>query len=182
MPDSREREAPDDGRVAAWDAAVRVLHWSLAALVLFDLFDDDGGGLHRGVGYGAAAMVLARWLWGAFAGGSAGFGSLTPSLTKTLAYLRGGARRTPGHDPLGLWMVWLLWLLVLLLGVTGWMSRLDAFWGDAGIRDIHSTLAQALQIAVAVHVAGIAIMGWRWRENLVASMVHGSKRRLDRSD
>ena len=27
-------------------------------------------------------------------------------------------------------MVWLLWIVVLLLGVTGWMSRLDAFWGD----------------------------------------------------
>ena len=64
-------------------------------------------------------------------------------------------------------MVWLLWILVLLLGITGWISRLDAFWGDDGIRDVHAALAQALQIAVAVHFTGVAIMAWRWRENLV---------------
>ncbi len=182
MPGSPAREAPRDGRVTAWDAAVRFLHWSLAALVLFDLFYDDGGWLHRLAGYTAAGVVVARWLWGAFAGGSAGLAALKPSLIATLAYLRGGARRTPGHDPLGLWMVWLLWLLVLLLGITGWMSRLDAFWGDDGIREVHSALAQALLIAVAVHLAGVAIMGWRWRENLVASMIHGRKRSVDRPD
>jgi cytochrome b len=182
MPGSHAREAPPDGRVTAWDAAVRVLHWLLAALVVFDLFHDDGGWLHRVVGYGAAGVVAARLLWGAFAGGSAGLAALRPSLAGTVAYLRGGAQRTSGHDPLGLWMVWLLWLLVLLLGVTGWISRLDAFWGDDGIRDIHSALAQALLIAVAVHLAGVALMGWRWRENLVAAMLTGRKRPLDRPD
>ena len=47
-------------------------------------------------------------------------------------------RAPPGHDPLGVWMIWLLWSLVLLLGVTGWMSRLDAFWGDDGIHEVHA--------------------------------------------
>lgn len=182
MPDSPEREAGPDGRVTAWDAAVRVLHWALAALVLFDLYHDDGGWLHRGIGYGAAGVVVARFAWATFGAAGAGWRTLRPSLKDTVAYLRGGAPRTLGHDPLGLWMVWLLWLLVLALGVTGWVSRLDAFWGDDGIRDLHSRLADALLIAVAVHLGGVAVMGWRWRDNLVAAMVTGRKRALERVD
>jgi cytochrome b len=182
MPGSQLRETGADGRVKAWDVAVRLLHWSLAALVLFDFYQDDGGWPHRVVGYGAAAVVVARLLWAMFAGGASGLAALKPSLKGTLAYLRGGTPRTPGHDPLGLWMVWLLWALVLLLGITGWISRLDAFWGDDLIRAIHEWLAQALLVAVAVHLSGVAAMSWRWRENLVAAMLSGKKRPLDRPE
>jgi cytochrome b len=182
MPDSPVRETGPDGRVAAWDAAVRLLHWSLAALVLLDFYLDDGGWLHRAIGYAAVVVVGARWLWAVVAGGSAGFASLKPSLRGTLSYLRRATPRTPGHDPLGVWMVWLLWSLVLLLGVTGWMSRLDAFWGDDRIRDVHAWLADALLIAVAVHLTGILAMSWRWRENLVAAMLTGRKRPIDRPE
>jgi cytochrome b len=182
MPDSHSREAGADGRVAVWDAAVRVLHWSLAAGVLFDFYLDDGGWAHRTIGYAAAGVVVARLLWAAFAGGSAGFASLKPSLRATVSYLRLGTPRTRAHDPLGLWMVWLLWSLVLLLGITGWMSRLDAFWGDDGIRAVHAWLAQALLIAVAVHLSGIVAMSWRWRENLVGAMLTGRKRPIDRGE
>jgi len=182
MPESPARETGRDGRVAAWDPAVRVLHWSLAALVLLDLYLDDGGWPHRTIGYAAAGVVGARWLWALIAGGTASFATLRPSLRDTLSYLRRGAPRTPGHDPLGVWMIWLLWSLVLLLGVTGWMSRLDAFWGDDGIRAVHAWFARALLIAVAVHLSGIVAMSLRWRENLVAAMLTGRKRPIDRSE
>lgn len=182
MPGSQLRRTGAGGRVKAWDVAVRLLHWSLAAGVLFDFCLDDGGLLHRVIGYGTAAVVVARLLWALFAGGAAGLAALKPSLKGTLAYLRGGLPRTPGHDPLGLWMIWLLWALVLLLGVTGWISRLDAFWGDDGIRAVHAALAQALLIAVAVHLSGVAAMSWRWRENLVAAMLSGKNRPLDHSE
>ena len=179
MPDSRPREIARDGRVLVWDAVVRLLHWLLAGLVLYDYFiEDDGGWLHRTTGYVAVGVIFARLLWSGRGEGENGFASLRPSATTTLAWWRAGAPRTSGHDPLGVWMVWLLWSLVLLLGVTGWISRLDAFWGDETIHDVHIWLAHALIAAVAVHVAGVAVMGWRWRENLVASMITGKKRQL----
>ena len=182
MSGSPARETGPDGRVPVWDAAVRVLHWSLAALVLFDFYVDDGGWWHRTIGYVAVGVVAARWLWAAWTGGRAGLASLRPSPRRTVSYLRLGAPRARGHDPLGLWMVWLLWSLVLLLGLTGWMSRLDAFWGDDGIRDVHAWLADALLIAVAVHLSGVLAMSWRWRENLVGAMVTGRKRPVERED
>jgi len=182
MPDSPSRETGPDGRVPAWDAAVRLLHWSLAALVLLDFWLDDGGWPHRTIGYAAVGVVVARLLWSAVGSGAARLATLKPSLRDTFSYLRRGTPRTAAHDPLGVWMVWLLWSLVLLLGITGWMSRLDAFWGDDGIRAVHAWLAQALLIAVAVHLSGIVAMSWRWRENLVGAMLTGRKRPIDRRE
>lgn len=106
-----QTEPAFDGRVPVWDAAVRFLHWLLAALVFVDLVLDDGGWLHRMVGYAAAGSVCIRLLWAVLARRREGVAELKPSLAETVAYLRGGAPRALGHDPLGLWMVWLLWCL-----------------------------------------------------------------------
>ena len=169
-----------DGRADVWDVPVRALHWTLALAVAFDFVRDDGDWLHRAVGYAAAATVVMRLLWGAATRGHGRMAMLKPSLWATRMYmralLRGRPPRHPGHDPLGLWMVWLLWLLVLMLGVTGWMSRLDAFWGDDLIHDLHVWLADALLAAVLMHLAGVAAMSWIWRENLPSAMVTGRKR------
>ena len=176
MPAPRIDERAPDGRILVWGAAVRLLHWTLAALVVFDFVDDDGGPTHRAIGYVAAGVVVLRLLRAAFADGAEGLRALTPSIAGTLAYLRNGTPRTLGHDPLGVWMVWLLWTLVLLLGVTGWMTHLDAFWGDDRLHAVHAVLADALLVAALLHVAGVATMSWRWRENLLASMLTGRKR------
>ncbi len=176
MPASRLRGRASDDLVLVWGVAVRLLHWTLAALVVFDFIVDDGGPVHRGVGDVAAAVVVLRLLRAAFARGEEGLRALQPSLVCTLAYLRRGAPRAIGHDPLGVWMVWLLWTLVLLLAVTGWMTRLDAFWGDDRLHAVHAILADALLVAAAFHVAGVAVMSWRWRENLPWSMLTGRKR------
>ena len=163
-----------------WDPVVRLCHWALAALIVFDLVYDDGGRTHRVAGYAASGVVLWRLIWAAIVRPANGIVSLRPSLARTAEYLRllrsGRAPRTPGHNPLGLWMVWLLWLLVLLLGVTGFMSRLDAFWGDDTVHDAHALLANLLMAAVLVHVAGVIAMSLMWRENLPAAMVTGVKR------
>jgi cytochrome b len=119
---------------------VRLSHWAVASVVVFELIRNDGDRLHRIVGYVGAGIVVAR------------------------------------HDPLGLWMVWLLWTLVLLLAFTGWLSRLDAFWGDERVHDIHAWLAYALVGAAIMHVIAVGVMSWAWRENLPAAMVSGRKR------
>jgi cytochrome b len=159
----------------AWDAVVRLSHWTLAALVVFDFVYDDGGYAHRLVGYGAAVVVLLRLGWAALRRHS-----LKPSLAETRRYVRqllaGKPPRSPGHDPLGLWMVWLIWALVLGLGVTGWISRLDAYWGEDWPIDIHAALADALLACVVVHLLGVLAMSRHWRENLAASMLTGRKR------
>ena len=172
-----------NGRVPAWDAAVRLCHWTLAALVLFEWWRDDGDRLHRTLGYVAVGVVLARLAWAALDRRHGGLRALLPSFSSTRGYLsllvRGRPPRSAGHDPLGLWMVWLLWLLVLLLGVTGWMTRLDMFWGDERLQAVHAWLADALLAAACVHVIAVVAMSWLWRENLPAAMVTGRKRPVE---
>src|SRR6185312_13066151 len=57
--DARRGEERDQGlTLLIWDLLVRLLHWTLAGLVLFDFVYDDGGYVHRMVGYGAAVVVL----------------------------------------------------------------------------------------------------------------------------
>jgi cytochrome b len=167
------------GRVPVWDAAVRICHWALAAIVAFELWRDDGDYVHRGAGYVAVGVVLARLAWAAVHRTH----RLRPSLATTRAYVmllrQGQPPRSAGHDPLGLWMVWLLWSLVLLLGLTGWMSRLDMFWGDERVQLVHAWLADALLVAACIHVAAVVLMSWLWRENLPAAMVTGRKRPVE---
>jgi len=164
---------------------VRALHWALALAIVFDFVRDDGDWAHRAVGYSAVGFVLIRLLWSAVTQGLGRMAMLKPSPRATMVYLRalisGRPPRCTGHDPLGLWMVWLLWMLVLLLGITGWMSRLDAFWGDELLHDLHARLADALLLAIALHLAGVAAMIWIWRENLPAAMVTGRKRDVEQS-
>ncbi|MBS0219688.1 MAG: cytochrome b/b6 domain-containing protein [Proteobacteria bacterium] len=159
-----------------WDPVVRLLHWALAGLVFFDLVYDDGGYRHRIVGYAAAVVVLLRLSWATIKRSH----SLKPSIVETRVYLRqliaGKPPRSKGHDPLGLWMVWLLWVLVLLLGITGWMSRLDMFWGDERVEGMHTFLANMLMASVAVHVLAVCAMSLIWKENLPSAMITGRKR------
>lgn len=162
-----------------WAWPVRLCHWTLAGLVIANLIDDDNGYRHRLVGYIAVSVILVRFAWAAACSPN-GLASLRPSLSALIAYLRmlrrGVPPRQAGHNPLGIWMVWLIWMSVLMLGLTGWMSRLDMFWGDDGLHAIHAAIADLLMACVAIHVAAIALMSWLWKENLVLSMLHRRKR------
>lgn len=182
MPTAYSGEPVARHRVLVWDWGVRLIHWALAALVAADLLRNDGDVIHRWLGYVAVALVFVRLAWAVVARSHGSLANLKPSPSASLAYLklvlRGEPPRSLGHNPLGVWMVWLLWILVLLLGLTGWMSRLDAFWGDERVHDVHSMLADLLLVAVILHLAGVAAMSWLWKENLAASMFTGLKRAL----
>jgi cytochrome b len=166
--------------VPVWDALVRITHWSLAALVLWDWFEDSGGPLHRNLGYLAAGLVVLRLAWACVGPGPARLTDWWPTPSRLAAYLRelrrGEVPRRLGHNPLGALMMLALWSLVLALAVTGWMSRLDAFWGDEAIIDLHGWLADALIALAAVHVLAVLAMSRLQGENLVAAMITGRKR------
>lgn len=159
-----------------WDPAIRFLHWGLAILVVVDLVRDDGDYPHRMIGYAAAAVVTMRLMWATFTRRH----NLIPSPDATFRYIALLARGRPSlsrsHDPLGLLMAWFIWILVLLLALTGWMSHLDAFWGDDGIRAIHAFFADLLLAAILIHVTAVIIMSFVWRLNLPAAMITGRKK------
>jgi len=166
-----------------WDRVVRVTHWSVAALVLWDLFEDSGGPLHRNLGYVAAALVVIRLIWGWVGSETARFATWWPRLSilrRYTASLRAGKpMKSAGHNPIGALGMLAMWGLILALAATGWLSRLDAFWGEDWPTDVHATLAYTLAALVVVHVSAAVVMSVLHKDNLILAMLTGKKKRHD---
>nr|WP_233168483.1 cytochrome b/b6 domain-containing protein [Xylophilus sp. ASV27] len=173
----------DDAGVRVWDRPVRLLHWCLAASVAVAWLSTEGFfGWHEPAGYLALAVVAARILWGVLGGrGAARFGSFVRAPAATWRYAlqvwRGTEPRYLGHNPLGGWMVLALLGCVAATSVTGWLYTTDMFWGMAWLDRLHRALAWTVLVLVALHLAGVLFTSLRHRENLVAAMFSGRKRR-----
>ncbi len=172
-------------RVRVWDLLVRTTHWTLAALVIANLLNEGSSPIHRQLGTAALIVVAVRLLWGFVATGYANFATFRPGARAFMAYAATMHKQKPkrylGHNPAAAWMIVLLWGLVILLGISGWMTRIDFFWGDEWLQDVHAAIAYVLLAAVAVHITAALWMSRVHRENLVAAMWHGFKRAPDKS-
>lgn len=175
--------ATGKGSVRVWDLAVRLTHWSVAALVLWDLIEDSGGPLHRAAGYAAAGLVMFRLLWCVIGSEPARLTAWLPTPSRISADIRALIARRPvrhlSHTPLGGLVMLAMWALILALAITGWLSRLDAFWGEDWPKDVHAALARILLALIVVHVTAAIVMSLIHKENLIAAMFTGKKRRRD---
>lgn len=169
------------GAVVVWDPFVRLFHWSLVGGVLLNQFVlEEGEAPHRWVGYAAAALVLARVVWGFVGSRHARFSDFFPTPARVREHacaLRQG--RHPayvGHSPLGALMMLTLMALVLALGVTGWLQGTDAFWGEEWLEELHEGLAQVLIWTAGVHALAAIALGRLERVGLVRAMITGVKR------
>lgn len=159
---------------------MRLLHWSLVLTVAMSwLTSEQIGPAHEYWGYGTAAIVCARLLWGFVGSRYARFTQFLRGIHPTLHYARDVlSRRAPrylGHNPLGGWMVLALLTCLVMLTFTGWLATTDMFWGYAWLVQVHEALGWALLFFVALHVAGVVFTSWQHRENLIAPMLNGSK-------
>lgn len=179
--------ADGPARIRVWDPVVRLFHWTVAGGVVANLtFLEHQRTWHTYVGYVVVAAVAVRLAWGLFARGHARFSSFVPGPRAFAGYARALiARRDPrylGHNPAGAAMAVLLVLLILVLGTTGYMMGADRFWGVGWVEGVHKLAANAILAASLVHVAGAIIESVRHRENLVLSMISGTKRAATGTD
>lgn len=130
-------------------------------------------------GYAAAGLVGARLIWGVIGPPSARFVTFFPTPARIRAYLRTLGQPMLGHNPIGAIMILLLLALVLALGVTGWLLGTDAYWGDENLETLHEALAYGLLGCALIHVAGVLLVSWRTRVNLLKAMLTGYKVRSD---
>jgi cytochrome b len=170
-----------------WDPLVRVFHWCLAGLIAVAWLSADGAKwLHVPVGYGIAALVAFRILWGFIGSRHARFSDFVRGPGTVLRYLRdlilGRERRMLGHNPAGGAMIVTLLLTVSATALTGWLQTTDAFFGSDFMETSHKMLATLILFLVAGHVSGVVFESFRHRENLVSSMVTGRKRPLGPED
>jgi cytochrome b len=171
-------------RVQTWDIWVRLTHWTVAGIVAWNLFGPTDQ-VHRVLGYVAAGLVGFRVVWGFVGTQYARLSAWWPTLPHLIEYLRSLGRGKPvrhlSHNPLGGLMAIALWLLILALAASGWLMRLDAFWGEDWPHDIHTYLSDALEICVCAHIVAAIVMSVWTRDNLILAMLTGYKR-TPRSD
>src|ERR1043165_1248099 len=103
-----------------WDLPVRITHWLLGVGIAGSYSTHKLGvayfRYHLWFGYLVVVLVAFRILWGFVGTRHARFASFLRGPRVTWAYLRGFGRNppvTPGHNPLGAWMV--VFLLAALL-------------------------------------------------------------------
>ena len=167
----------DGGQTRVWDPFVRIVHWSVAVLIVVELFNEAGANpWHRYLGYAAAALIVMRLGWGLGSSGYARLSTMAASAAEAAAYLkRQGSASYAGHNPLGALMAFTLWGLALLVALTGWMQGLDSFWGEEWLQDLHAGLAYALAALAGVHICGALVTSRAQDENLVKAMITGNK-------
>ncbi|HKU71481.1 MAG TPA: cytochrome b/b6 domain-containing protein [Burkholderiales bacterium] len=165
--------------IRSWDPLVRILHWGIAALVVIDLLNDAGANpVHRWLGYAAGALVAARLLWGLVGPSEARLSSIARSASGTAHYLaffksKGDRHLPAGHTPPGACLALLLWSLLIVVVGSGWMTQLDAYWGDDTVQFWHVFAAYVLAGFAVIHVAGIIATSALYRANLVMGMITG---------
>jgi cytochrome b len=182
-------------RVRVWDLPVRLFHWVLVALLLFQVVSGKLGGRliewHLYCGYAVFVLVVFRVLWGFAGSSSARFAGF---LARPAAALRFGMRLVSrraetyaGHNPLGGWMVVALLASLALQVGTGLFSN-DGIATDGPLAalvsievsdrltELHNWNLWVVVILSAVHTAA-ALYHWLvLKEDLIAGMVTGERR------
>jgi len=168
--------------VLFWDLPTRLFHWLLAAgcsvafiLALGAPEQSRAFDVHMLVGLILAPLLLFRLFWG-FAGTLyARFRSFLYRPGEALSYLVGmvtrKSRRHPGHNPAASYVIWAMLILVPGCVVSGLLIP-----GSKFFEELHEILSYTILVVVGAHLLGVLLHAVVHRENLVVSMVTGTKR------
>lgn len=177
-------------RTFVWDWPTRLFHWLLVILLGISWWSaesdwPDSMQWHYLAGYTILGLLLFRLIWGFIGTSTARFAEFLRGPGKVIAYLRGAAPETPGHNPLGGWSVALMLALLLLqvgLGLVavdvdgieaGPLSYLVSFETARAAAELHELVFTGLQIVVAIHVLAILWYQLVKRADLVGPMISG---------
>lgn len=182
-------------KVLVWDWPIRMLHWSMVllftGLIITGKGDGDNMNWHFYMGYGLSAVIVARILYGFLGSDFAKFKQFIYHPTEIIQYskalLLGRGKAYLGHNPVGGIMVIVLLLAMTAQWVTGLFTSDEIFWFgpfygsvseelSATLGSVHHTLPNVLLALVALHILAVLYHELRFKERLVAAMLHGKKK------
>jgi cytochrome b len=168
-------------RILVWDLPVRIFHWALAAAFLGAFLTADSErqrDLHVWFGYTMVGLIAFRVVWAFVGTRYARFGAIAYGPTALRRYLSSVLRGRPehyvGHNPPGALAIPALLGLCLATAASGYATVREL--GGEWVEEAHEVLAFATLALVCVHVAGVLASSVLHRENLVRSMITGTKR------
>ncbi|MFN4018927.1 MAG: cytochrome b/b6 domain-containing protein [Erythrobacter sp.] len=114
----------DQPKTRRWDPLVKITHWGIAAVVLWNaLIVGEGSAAHIYAGYVLAGLLALRLLWGVIGTRPARFSAFPPSPARALAHIRairaGEHERHVSHNPLGALMAYAIWGTVSVIVASG---------------------------------------------------------------
>jgi cytochrome b len=114
----------DHPKTRRWDPLVKITHWGIAAVVLWNaLIVGEGSAAHIYAGYVLAGLLALRLLWGVIGTRAARFSAFPPSPARALAHIRairaGEHERHVSHNPLGALMAYAIWGTVSVIVASG---------------------------------------------------------------
>jgi cytochrome b len=176
----RKETSMSNARILVWDLPTRIFHWLLALSFAGAYLTSESERLrdiHVMLGYTMLGLVAFRLVWGVVGTRYARFASFAYGPRQVVSYLKSLFTRSPqhylGHNPAGSWAIYALLGLSALAGATGYATYNDV--GGHAMEEVHEALANGLLAMVMVHIAGVAASSLLHGENLVRSMITGSK-------
>jgi cytochrome b len=180
--------------IKIWDLPVRLFHWILVLLLVFQFVTGKIGGnlmpLHVYSGYVVLVLVIFRILWG-FAGSThARFASFLAGPAATLRFARRLFSREAvpqvGHNPLGGWMVIALVVSLAVQTVSGLfandgvatqgpLAAMVSLEVSNELSQVHRLSLNVLLVLTAVHVAAVLFHWLVKKDNLMGAMFTGVK-------
>jgi cytochrome b len=181
-------------RRQVWDLPVRITHWLLVVGIAGSYLTNKLGvqyfKYHLWFGYLVVVLAAFRIVWGLVGTRHARFTSFLRGPRATWDYLRAALRRqggqTPGHNPLGAWMVVFLLLALLAQGITGLFANDEIFntgplYGyisdslSLALTSWHRRLFDWILIAVLLHVLAVFAHRVLAGHDLIGPMFTGRK-------
>jgi cytochrome b len=167
-------------RMQVWDVPTRVFHWLLAvsfAGAFLTAESERYRDIHVLLGYTLLGLIAFRLVWGFIGSRYAQFRSFLFKPAEITAYAVSLLKAKPahyvGHNPAGSLSVFLLLALGIAVGISGYVIFQD-IGGDA-LAELHEMAAYFMLTVVGLHLAGVLVSSLLHRENLVRSMITGSK-------
>ncbi len=183
-------------QVVVWDLPTRIFHMLLVTFVVVGWATAEGaedGGvvyvLHKISGYGLAASLLFRLVWGIGGSHHSRFSDFVRPWREVRDYIRDlltfAPHRIVGHNPLGGWMAVIMLAVIAMVVATGLYSVGDDVAGPLADRiphsmaliatELHEAVFYILAVLAGLHVLGVLGASFLHRENLIRSMWNGRK-------
>jgi cytochrome b len=169
-----------------WSWFVRIAHWTLVAAFAVAFINSNSIwdiGTHSMAGYTAGAVMIARIVWGLTAKGYCNFSRFPFRPLEGLRYIRdvltGRAKRFIGHNPAGSLAIYGMLAVGLATVASGIVVLNEAYipLPSEPLKDFHYVMAWTWLALVVTHISGVLMESLLHRENLIATMLTGLKRR-----